>query len=347
MTETKLQIPGYEILGEVGKGAMGVVYKARQTSVDRVVAVKVLRDSAARDEEFLRRFRGEAKTAAKLSHPNIVNAIDAGEAEGRHFFVMEYVEGTTAEDALKKGKLFNEAAALRVAKAIALALKHAHARGMVHRDIKPANIMLTKDGGIKLADLGLARVTADTEANAVEAGLAAGTPYYISPEQARGLADVDIRSDIYSLGATLYHVVTGRPPYTGATPTEVMRKHVSKKSVLTPPDHVNTNLSSGFGEVVETMLSKDRDARYRTPDDLILDIDCLLRGERPKIAGHRDDTLSSLADGDTQDDFVAPAGRDSSRSASGPGAGGPAVLLLSLLLGISVLLNVVQFLGRR
>lgn len=223
-------------------------------------------------------------------------------------------------------------------------MKHANERGMVHRDIKPANIMLTKEGGIKLADLGLARVATDSEANAAEAGVAAGTPYYISPEQARGQADVDIRSDIYSLGATLYHATTGRPPYTGATPAEVMRKHVSKKASLVPPDHLKTSLSSGFGEVVETMLSKDRDERYRTPDDLIIDIDCLLRGERPRIAGHRDDTLSALAEGDPDDDpqrsSMSPfRGRAGAR----PGA---AVMVLSVLLTISVVLNVVQLLGR-
>ena len=347
MTVTQIQIPGYEVLGEIGKGAMGVVYKARQISVDRIVAVKVLRDSAAKDAEFITRFRREAKTAAKLSHTHIVNAIDAGEAEGRHYFVMEYVEGTTVEDGLKKGKVYDEATAVRIALAIARALKHAQERGLVHRDIKPANIMMTKDGNIKLADLGLARMTADAEAMAAEAGLAAGTPYYISPEQARGQVDIDIRADIYSLGATLYHAVTGRPPYTGATPTEVMRKHVSKKAQLVPPDHINTRLSSGFGEVVETMMSKDRDARYRTPDDLILDLECLERGEGPRIASPRTDALSALSGGDAADDGVSsvalgPAPARKSASA----ATGVSTIVLSILLAISVLLNVILLLRR-
>jgi serine/threonine-protein kinase len=348
MTGTQIQIPGYEILGEIGKGAMGVVYKARQLSVDRVVAIKILRDSAAKDTEYIARFQREAKTAAKLSHTHIVNAIDAGESEGRHYFVMEYVEGTTVEDGLKRGKVYDENTALRITLAIAQALKHAHERGLIHRDIKPANIILTKDGNIKLADLGLARMTADEEAAAAEAGTLAGTPYYISPEQARGQADVDIRSDIYSLGASLYHMVTGRPPYTGTKPGEVLRKHVSKKVQLVPPDHINTSLSSGLGEVVETMMAKDREARYRTPDDLILDLESLLRGEPPKISTPRADALSVLAGGeDDAFDDVAPAPlvrQSGPAAAHGPNT---AVVVLSVLLAASVLLNVVQFLTRR
>ncbi len=346
MTGTQLQIPGYEILGEIGRGAMGVVYKARQTSVDRIVAVKVLRESAASDQEFIARFRREAKVAAKLAHTHIVNAIDAGEADGRHYFVMEYVEGTTVEDGLKKGKVFDEATALRIAQAIAQALKHAQERGLVHRDIKPANIMMTKDGNIKLADLGLARMTTDADAAAAETGTAAGTPYYISPEQARGLPDVDIRADIYSLGATLYHAVTGRPPYTGANPSEVMKKHVSKKVQLIPPDHVNTNLSSGFGEVVETMMTKDRENRYLTPDDLILDLECLIRGQPPRIASNRGADLSALSEGDAYDgdDLPSPIGVTRTSSARARQGSQPAVVILSILLAISVVLNLVQLL---
>src|SRR5438132_125443 len=136
MTGPRLKIPGYEILEEIGKGAMGVVYKARQASVDRIVAIKVLRDGASKDREYIARFRREATIAAKLSHNHIVNAIDAGEAAGRHYFVMEYVEGTTVEDELKKGKVYDEKSALTIVLAIARALKHAHERGLVHRDIK-------------------------------------------------------------------------------------------------------------------------------------------------------------------------------------------------------------------
>jgi serine/threonine protein kinase len=297
----KLEIPGYEILDKLGKGSMGMVYKARQTSVDRIVAVKVLLDALAKNKEFIKRFDREAKIAAKLSHNNIVNAIDAGQIDDHHYFVMEYVEGATIKDELEKGKIFDEKVALKVVLAVAEALKHAHERGLIHRDIKPENIILTRDGNVKLADLGLARLTADEKWAMAEAGMAIGTPYYISPEQVRGQVDVDIRGDIYSLGATLYHMVTGRVPYDGATPPEVMRKHVDKNTNFIPPDHVNTKLSSGLGVVVETMMAKNRDNRYRNPDDLLIDLKCLTQGESPILAGQKIDTLASLAEGDSTD----------------------------------------------
>ena len=203
---------------------MGVVFKAKQISVNRIVAIKVLLDSLAQNKEFIRRFEREAQIAAKLSHNNIVNAIDAGEAGGRFFFVMEYVEGPTIKDYIDKDKIFEEQEAVRIAMAVAEALKHANQRGLIHRDIKPENVILTKDGGVKLADLGLARLTGDEKWGLAEAGMAIGTPYYISPEQVRGQTDIDIRADIYSLGATLYHMMTGKVPYGGDTPSEVMRE---------------------------------------------------------------------------------------------------------------------------
>ena len=217
-TGKKFEIPGYEIIERLGKGSMGLVFKARQTSVDRIVAVKVLLDTLAQNKEFIKRFEREAKIAAKLQHNNIVNAIDAGEVDGNHYFVMEYVEGATIKDELDKNKVFDEKVALKIVIAVAEAMKHAHERGLIHRDIKPENVILTKDGNVKLADLGLARLTADEKWAMSEAGMAIGTPYYISPEQVRGQVDVDIRADIYSLGATLYHMVTGRVPYPGETP---------------------------------------------------------------------------------------------------------------------------------
>jgi serine/threonine-protein kinase len=301
-TPRKLDIPGYANLEKLGKGSMGVVYRARQTSVDRVVAIKVLLDSLSQNKEFISRFQREAQIAAKLSHNNIVNAIDAGEVDGHYYFVMEYVEGITIKDELEKGKVYDEKQAVEIVLAVAQALKHAHERGLIHRDIKPENIILTKDGNVKLADLGLARLTADEKWAMSEAGMAIGTPYYISPEQVRGQVDVDIRGDLYSLGATLYHMVTGKVPYDGETPSEVMKKHIDKKTNFTPPDHVNTRLSSGLGEVVETMMAKNRDDRYRNPDDLILDLRCLLQGERPIIAHQKADDLAQLAEGEAPEE---------------------------------------------
>jgi serine/threonine-protein kinase len=345
----KFEIPGYEILERLGKGSMGLVFKARQTSVDRIVAVKVLLDTLAQNKEFIKRFQREAKIAAKLQHTNIVNAIDAGEVEGHHYFVMEYVEGATIKDELDKNKVFDEKVALKIVLAVADAMKHAHERGLIHRDIKPENVILTKDGQVKLADLGLARLTADEKWAMSEAGMAIGTPYYISPEQVRGQVDVDIRGDIYSLGATLYHMVTGRVPYPGETPQEVMRKHVDKNSQLVPPDHVNTKLSSGLGVVVETMMAKNRDQRYRNPDDLILDLKCLQQGESPMIAGAKTDVLAGLAEGDATDDEPAgsPLAEEERIEMAGYINGKNTIIAaLAAFLGLSILTNIVVLLTR-
>ncbi len=255
---------------------------------------------------------------------------------------MEYVEGSTIKDALDQHKAYDEKVALKIVMAVAEALKHAHQRGLIHRDIKPENVILTRDGNVKLADLGLARLTADEKWAMSEAGMAIGTPYYISPEQVRGQVDVDIRADIYSLGATLYHMVTGRVPYDGETPTEVMRKHVDKNAVLIPPDHLNTNLSSGLGMVVETMMSKNRDNRYRNPDDLILDLKCLLQGESPMIAGQKADTLAVLAQGEVTEGQSLGATDDQLREMAGYVNGRNGLIAaLAMLLALSVVTNVV------
>jgi len=208
------QIPGYQLISKLGKGAMATVYKARQMSLDRIVAVKVLPKKMSDNPEFVERFYKEGKAAARLSHNNIVQAIDVGCApEGYHYFVMEYVEGMTLYDIMQpppvgEGRNFAEAEALDIMIQMADALAHAHLRNLIHRDVKPKNILLTKHGVAKLTDLGLARAADDKEAAESEAGKAYGTPYYISPEQIRGDMDIDFRADIYSLGATMYHLVT-------------------------------------------------------------------------------------------------------------------------------------------
>jgi eukaryotic-like serine/threonine-protein kinase len=339
----KFQIPGYLVISKIGKGSMGVVYKAKQMSVDRVVAIKILLDSLAQNKEFIKRFEREAKIAARLSHNNIVNAIDAGEVDGHYFFVMEYVEGDTIKDHLDKHKTFDEKEALRIVLDVAEALKHAHARGLIHRDIKPENVILTKDGGVKLADLGLARITDDEKWGLSEAGMAIGTPYYISPEQVRGQTNIDIRADIYSLGATFYHMVTGRVPYGGETPSEVMRKHVDPNVAMVPPDHLNTNLSGGLGMVVETMMAKNREHRYQSPDDLILDLKCLMRDESPMIAGQKPEALQGLAEGeyDSVDNIPAASEDQMIEMASYVKNRNLIIATMAMLLGISVITNVI------
>src|SRR3989339_162466 len=243
------QIPGYKILGKLGAGAMAIVYKGIQLSLNRPVAIKVLPKRFSENPEYVQRFYKEGQLAAKLNHNNIVQAYDVGEASGYHYFVMEYVEGKTLYDDLSKGKIFSEAEALDIILQVAHALAHAHAKGLIHRDVKPKNIMITTSGVVKLADMGLARGTSDVEAAKMEAGKAYGTPYYIAPEQIRGEIDIDGRADIYGLGATLYHLVTGRGPFMADDPTGGMKKHL--REPLIPPDHINTNLSAGVSEVGE------------------------------------------------------------------------------------------------
>jgi serine/threonine protein kinase len=279
------QIPGYQLISKLGKGAMATVYKARQLRLNRIVAVKVLPKRMSDNREFVERFYKEGQAAARLSHSNIVQAIDVNSTpEGYHYFVMEYVEGKTLYDLMAPppvgdGKKFTEAEALDIAIQMADALAHAHQRGLIHRDVKPKNIILTPESVAKLTDLGLARATDDKAAAESEAGKAYGTPYYISPEQIRGEIDIDARADIYSLGATLYHLVTGRPPFEADSPTAVMHKHL--KQPLLPPDHINTALSAGVGEIIETAMAKNRDERYTHTEEMLEDLNAVRNGQSP------------------------------------------------------------------
>jgi serine/threonine-protein kinase len=332
------QIPGYQILGKLGAGAMATVFKARQISLDRTVAIKVLSKRLSENPEYVERFYKEGKAAARLNHPNIVQAIDVGEAGNYHYFVMEFVEGHTLHDELTSGKVFSEEEALGVIIQIARALEHSHQAGFVHRDVKPKNIMLTPHGTAKLADMGLARAASDAQAAQAEAGKAYGTPYYISPEQIRGEVDIDFRADIYSLGATLYHLITGRVPFEAPTPAAVMHKHL--KEHLVPPDHVNTSLSAGIGEVVEVMMAKDRNQRYASTTELLVDLEAIAAGRPPLQARKQFDagTLSSLA---------ASAGPAQGVHADKAAMVSPDkmklyLMVLAIALAVSVLLNIVQ-----
>ena len=179
------------------------------------------------------------------------------------------------------------------------ALEHAHAHGLVHRDVKPKNIMINTQGVVKLADMGLARETTDIEAAQSEEGKAYGTPYYISPEQIRGKIDIDGRADIYGLGATFYHMVTGKVPFTGDDSAAIMHKHLKEK--LVPPDHINTSLSAGVSEVIEIMMAKHREDRYNNVEELLTDLEALRQGHPPLQAHKRFDVsvLEQLEEGDT------------------------------------------------
>jgi serine/threonine-protein kinase len=337
------QIPGYQLLEKLGQGSMGVVFKARQVSMNRLVAVKILHGKLASSERFLERFVREAHLAARLSHNNVVQAIDVGSAGPLHYFVMELVEGQTIRKRLDAGEVFEEREAVDIVLQVAQALGHAHRRGLIHRDVKPSNIVLTADGVAKLADLGLARSEDDAAAVRSERGLTFGTPHYIAPEQILGRSNIDGRADLYSLGATLYHMVTGQPPYSGKGAEQLFRAHLEAE--LTPPDHLNPNLSAGLGEVVELLLAKDRRHRYRNADDLAIDLECLLAGDPPKLARQRieADTLRGLAEGEAE---PGEEERERPAPAGGPPHGWLWVAVLGTLLGLSALLNLVLLLHR-
>ncbi|GAH67144.1 unnamed protein product, partial [marine sediment metagenome] len=225
-----------------------------------------------------------------------------GEAGGYHYFVMEYVEGKALYDDLSTGKVFAEDEALDIIIQVARALLHAHSCGLIHRDVKPKNIMMNTAGVAKLADMGLARETTDIKTAKTEAGKAYGTPYYIAPEQIRGEIDIDGRADIYGLGGTFYHMLTGRVPFMAEDPADVMRKHLREQ--LVPPDHINTSLSAGISEVIEVMMAKKRDDRYKNVQELLADLEAVRDGRPPMRAHKRFDVsvLGQLEEGEEIED---------------------------------------------
>ncbi|MEO6597721.1 MAG: serine/threonine-protein kinase, partial [Planctomycetota bacterium] len=269
----------YEILDRVGAGAMGTVFKARHKKLNRIVALKVLKPSLARDVRYVERLRREARIVASLNDPNIVTGYDIGEEGGYHFFVMEFVEGKSLRALLTEWGMFAEEYVRRVARQVGRALDHAYQRGVIHRDVKPGNILIDEAGTVKLTDMGLAKGPADL--TLTRDGATVGTPQYISPEQARNPQDVDVRSDLYSLGATLYHMATGIPPFQGSTMAELITNVLNETPVS--PLAINPALSEGLSLVIRKLLVKDLRVRYQTPRELLDDLDRIDRSEAPAV----------------------------------------------------------------
>ncbi len=289
--EQRQPIAGFELIKKLGEGGMGATYLARQHSMDRMVALKVLRREHSRNRDFVKRFVREARLAGRLSHVNIVHTQDVGESGGFHYLVMEYVEGRSAWSEIASGRPMPEERALHVSIQMARALDYAHQRNIVHRDIKPDNILLTADGVAKLCDFGLAR-DVEQDTRLTRTGVTMGTPHYISPEQARGSHDVDIRSDIYSLGATLYHLVTGKTPFDGPSSAVIMTKHLTAQ--VPWPRDVNTTISENCCRLVTRMMAKEAGDRYQTPAVLLRDMELVIDGKPPQAAV-LDPELSSVA----------------------------------------------------
>jgi len=271
--EEEQMVGGFHLIKLIGKGGMGSVYRARQVSLERIVALKVLNRSITSNPTYRERFHREARAAATFNHPNIVRAIDAGEDEGILFFAMELVDGKSVSTLLREEGIYQEGRAVEIVRQVALGLSHAWKKGVIHRDIKPENILIDRDKVVKLTDLGLAKFTGGEERRITQAGMAMGTPYYISPEQIRLQDDLDIRADIYALGATLFHMVCGRPPYVAESPTAVVSMHLS--DAVPDPRSYAPGLSAEFSAVAQKMLAKDPKDRFQTPEELIQALDSL------------------------------------------------------------------------
>lgn len=276
------RVSNYEILRRLGQGGMGVVYLARHVTLERDVAIKFLAGQLSNNQDYVDRFLREARSAAKLNHPNIICVYDAGSQDDVYYFVMEYVEGRDFAHLLKQVKRFPELEAIGHIRKAADAMAYAHQEGIIHRDLKPENLILTKGGEVKVGDLGLAKEVNSEESSLTMSGVVMGTPFYISPEQVRGARDVDSRTDIYSLGATLYHLVTGGVPYRGTSPAEIMSKHLTEPFPW--PQAVNAELSEGICRVMYKMMAKDPAERFQSMQEVSQVLGELAAGQAAQVA---------------------------------------------------------------
>ena len=257
----------YEILEVIGTGGMAVVYKARCHRLNRLVAVKILKDDNLGDEDFRRRFHAESQAVAMLSHPNIVSVYDVSTSLMADYIVMELIEGITLKQYMEKKGILNWKETLHFAMQIAKALEHAHSKGIVHRDIKPHNVMVLKNGSVKVMDFGIARMISSGNTLTKEA---LGSVHYISPEQARG-GRVDDRSDIYSLGIVMYEMMAGRPPYDGESPVAVAIQHINGGAAL--PSVLNPNIPGGLEQIIMKAMAHSISDRYPSATRMLADMD--------------------------------------------------------------------------
>lgn len=251
----------YDLLQLVGRGGMGTVYKARAPD-GSIVAVKLLASELTKNEIQRRRFYQEAETAMRLDHPNIVRAVEVNESDGQHYFVMEFVDGTNVGSKLRDGKI-PEDEAIAIISQIASALHLAHEKGLIHRDVKPDNILVSRTGDVRLADMGLVKQV-DNDMNLTKTGRGLGTPHFMAPEQFKDAKHADARCDIYSLGATLYHMVTGELPFRGTGPLDTFMK--KSKNEYTPPEKISPNLRPSTVKTIK--LAMDPEPNRRPPTAL-------------------------------------------------------------------------------
>src|ERR1700730_9031706 len=273
MTQPRLLGGRYELDGIVGRGGMAEVFRARDIRLDRIVAIKTLRDDLARDQTFQARFRREAQSAASLHPPSIVAVYDTGEdtTNGSHipYIVMEYVDGRTLRDLLRDDRRLLPERAAEITDGVLRALDYSHRNGIVHRDIKPGNVMLTRSGDVKVMDFGIARAVSDSQMTMTQTAQVIGTAQYLSPEQARG-ERVDARSDLYSTGCLLYELLTGRPPFTGDSPVAIAYQHVRENPI--PPSRVDPEIPGWADSIVLKAMAKAPGDRYQSAAEMQADI---------------------------------------------------------------------------
>ncbi len=257
----------YEILEIIGTGGMAVVYKARCHRLNRLVAIKILKDDYLEDEEFRRRFHSESQAVAMLSHPNIVSIYDVSSSITADYIVMELIDGITLKQYMEKKGVLNWKETLHFAIQIGKALEHAHSKGIVHRDIKPHNVMVLKNGSVKVTDFGIARMMSKGNTLTKEA---LGSVHYISPEQAKG-GRVDNRSDIYSLGVVMYEMMSGRPPYDGESPVAVAIQHINGGAAM--PSTLNPNIPGGLEQIIMKAMAHETADRYNSATQMLTDMD--------------------------------------------------------------------------
>ena len=264
----------------IGAGTTGTVYKAHTPDNPAPLAIKVLAPELAKDSKIVTMFDEEAKVGLSMKHPNVVSAVDVGREHGRYFIVFEFVDGIPLAHLVKRGPL-PEGQCLWILRQLAQALRHLRQKKIVHQDIKPDNILIESHGNAKLTDLGFARVA---QGKMKWEGFAVGTPVYMSPEQAKGLRDVDGRADIYSLGATIYHSSVGQAPFDGKTEQELLTKHINMKPE--PARNRNPKLNADFSAILMRMLEKDPGKRFQHPEELLLSIRMLeITAVPPFVAG--------------------------------------------------------------
>jgi serine/threonine protein kinase len=255
----------YQIMEKIGQGGMGIVYKANQRSMDRLVALKVLSPKFAARPRFVEQFIREARAAGQLGHPNIIQVHDVGSEHEVHFFAMEYVDGVTCMQLLRTHGPLSATAALEIARQVTKALEYAHSRHIIHRDVKPDNIMIGTNNVVKLADLGISKTFEEAEAEGAPKRIV-GTPHYMAPEAIMG-KQIDHRVDLYSLGATLYHLLAGSTPFTGATATDILKAHAM--APLRPLTEINLDLSPRVASLISTLMAKDPEARPSSASEVL------------------------------------------------------------------------------